>query len=167
MLGMFRDLLQHKWYADSRLLSAICSNPAAANDPELCTLLHHTIVANRFWLALSLDRPFDHEREALVPGVLEDVLKSYEETYRQERAWIEVLNDAVLARRLETPFLPGNTFSVAEALMQVCLHSHGHRAQCAKRLRVLGSVPPTLDFILWLTERPSPDWRFDAAHQTN
>ena len=32
--------------------------------------------------------------------------------------------------------------SVAEALLQVCMHSHGHRAQVATRLRQHGAVPP-------------------------
>ena len=62
-------------------------------------------------------------------------------------------------RQLETPFLPGATFSVAEGIMQICLHSHGHRAQCATRLRQLGGTPPGTDFILWLKEkRPVPEW---------
>ena len=48
--------------------------------------------------------------------------------------------------------------SVVQAMMQVCLHSHGHRAQCAVRLRLLGGTPPNMDFILWLKERPAPNW---------
>jgi uncharacterized damage-inducible protein DinB len=39
--------------------------------------------------------------------------------------------------------------------MQVCLHSHGHRAQAAKMLRRLGGEPPATDFILWLANRPA------------
>jgi uncharacterized damage-inducible protein DinB len=38
------------------------------------------------------------------------------------------------------------------------MHSHGHRAQCATRLRLLGGTPPAMDFILWLKDRPVPDW---------
>jgi len=54
---------------------------------------------------------------------------------------------------VETPFLPGSHFSVAQALTQVCLHSQGHRAQCATRLRLLGGTPPATDFILWVKDR--------------
>ena len=51
------------------------------------------------------------------------------------------------------------SFSVAQALMQVCLHSHGHRAQCSMRLRLLGGTPPAMDFVHWLGERPTVDWQ--------
>ena len=54
---------------------------------------------------------------------------------------------------LESPQIPGGRCSVAQAWMQVCLHSHGHRAQAAKRLRRLGGEPPATDFILWLAHR--------------
>ena len=43
-------------------------------------------------------------------------------------------------------------------LMQVCMHSHGRRAQCAKLLRRHGGVPPQSDFILWLTCLTREEW---------
>jgi uncharacterized damage-inducible protein DinB len=45
---------------------------------------------------------------------------------------------------------------VAQAIVQVCMHSQGHRAQCAKMLRRLGGAPPMTDFILWLANRAAP-----------
>ena len=54
---------------------------------------------------------------------------------------------------LEHPLIPGGRCSVAQALMQVCLHSHGHRAQLAKLLRGHEIVPPQSDFIVWLHHR--------------
>ena len=38
------------------------------------------------------------------------------------------------------------------------MHSYGHRAQCATRLRQLGGIPPQMDFVMWLKDRPAPDW---------
>jgi uncharacterized damage-inducible protein DinB len=43
-------------------------------------------------------------------------------------------------------------------MMQVVMHSQGHRSQCATRLRQLGGTPPAMDFVLWLKERPEPEW---------
>jgi uncharacterized damage-inducible protein DinB len=42
--------------------------------------------------------------------------------------------------------------------MQVVMHSQSHRGQCASRLRAAGGQPPTLDFIVWLKDRPAPVW---------
>ena len=49
-------------------------------------------------------------------------------------------------------------YHVLQAYVQVCLHSHGHGAQCAKLLRKHGGVPPQTDFILWLAGRPEAEW---------
>lgn len=158
MLAMLHDLVQHKWTANASLLKAIGQHEKAAQDGELRRLLHHILLANRFWLWLSLGRHFAFEEESRVPQSLDVVARQYRETHRQELEWMSQLTEADLSRRLETRFIPGATFSVAEGTMQVCMHSHGHRAQCATRLRALGGTPPMMDFILWLKDRPAPDW---------
>ena len=50
MLEMLRDLIAHKGHANAAVLAAIRQNEAAASDPELFELLHHILLANRFWL---------------------------------------------------------------------------------------------------------------------
>jgi uncharacterized damage-inducible protein DinB len=137
---------------------AIRQHETAAQDLELQQLLHHIILANRFWMRLILGLPFIIEEESRAPDSLAAIAQQYREMYEQEIEWLSHVREADLARALETPFIPDFSCSVAQALMQVCLHSHGHRAQCATRLRLLGVTPPNMDFILWLKDRPSPDW---------
>ena len=56
-------------------------------------------------------------------------------------------------------FQPTLKISCRQALMQAAMHSHYHRGQNATRLRELGGVPPTTDFILWLNKgQPPADW---------
>jgi uncharacterized damage-inducible protein DinB len=158
MLAMLHDLVRHKGYANAKLMRAIRQHEAASEDYELRRLFHHILLANRFWLMLSLGRAFSFEAEAKVPESWEILTAQYQETHKREQEWLNQLIEADLARTVETHFIPGKRFSLSEALMQVCMHSHGHRAQCATRLRLLGGVPPNLDFILWLKDRPAADW---------
>ena len=158
MLPMLKDLILHKGYSNASLIKAIRQHQPAAQDLELRNLLHHIILANRFWLMLSRGLPFAVETESRIPESLEEIAELYRDTHAQEMQWVSQVQDQELARILETPFLPGHSCSLAQALMQVCLHSQGHRAQCATRLRSLGGTPPAADFILWLKERPTPDW---------
>ena len=79
-------------------------------------------------------------------------------THQAESAWLSDAQESELTRTLENAFIPGGRCSVAQAWMQVCLHSHGHRAQCAKLLRRHGAVPPPIDFIAWLPSRPPAHW---------
>ena len=158
MLAMLQDLVQHKNYANALLLNAVAEHEVAAADAELRGLLHHVILANRFWLWLLIDHPFDENRESQVPESLRAVAALYRETQEKEIEWIIGLRETELERKVVTPFIPDQSFSLPQALMQVCMHSHGHRAQCATRLRLLGGTPPATDFIVWLQERPDPDW---------
>jgi hypothetical protein len=54
MLELLRDLIAHKGFANAALLTAVQQNEAAASDPEVCELLQHILLANRFWLYRSL-----------------------------------------------------------------------------------------------------------------
>ena len=150
---MLRDLVAHKGYADAVLLRAIEQNAAASGDPELLELLHHMLLANRFWMLTILGEPFVVEEESKPAASLSALRLRYEATHTQETAWLATAGDADLERQLESPLVPGGRCTVAQAILQVCLHSHGHRAQCAKLLRQNGGQPPRMDFILWLADR--------------
>ena len=158
MLAVLLDLIRHKNYANSVLLDAISARQEAAEDKELRVLLHHVLLADRFWFFLFLDRPFDVETESQTPNSLDLLRTMFRDTYAHEAEWLAGIRESDLERTVVTPFLPERTFSVAQGMIQVCLHSHGHRSQCAARLRALGGQPPQMDFILWLRDRPAPTW---------
>ena len=154
----FDDLFAHKGHADASMLTAIWQHPEAASDGQLRVLLHHMLVANRFWLLTILGEPFDADSETRVPGSLEPLIESFRATHERERAWVAGATGESLTRVLESALIPGGRCRVSDAWLQVCLHSQGHRAQCATMLRALGGHPPMTDFILWRVERPAPAW---------
>ena len=98
-------------------------------------------------------KPFVLERETAAPASLDALIALYETTQRDEEAWTAGATAKDLETTLESEMIPGGRCTVAQGLMQVCLHSHGHRAQVAKMLRRHGGTPPMTDFILWLGER--------------
>src|SRR5262245_55168623 len=158
MLEMLRDLVGHKGHANAALLNAVRQNATAASDPELWELLHHILLPNRFWLLTVLGLPFDRDGEARPSSSFDELIQRYAATETQEMAWLDTATEADLARILEDALIPNGTCSVAQAFVQVCMHSHGHRAQCAKLLRRLGGVPPPMDFILWVASRARAEW---------
>jgi uncharacterized damage-inducible protein DinB len=157
--AIVEELLRHKWHANASYLAAVYKNEASRQDEELRTLFHHILISNRFWLFLTLGREFDREKEARIPDSIETLIDAYKDTEALETEWLSRSSDAELSRELVTPRLPG-TFTVAQVIMQICLHSHGHRAQSANLLRGLGATPPATDFVLWARDRPGPDWGF-------
>ncbi len=158
MIEMLRDLIAHKWYTNAALLNAIRQNGPAVSDPALSEPLHHILLANRFWLLSIVGSPFVLEDEARPSQSFDALVQRYAGTQSQERAWLETATSADVARILKSALIPNGECSVAQALMQVCLHSHGHRAQCATLLRRHGGTPPPTDFILWIPNRPEAEW---------
>ena len=156
MLEMLRDLVAHKGYANAALLRAIAQNAAAASNPELWDLLHHVLLANRFWLLAVTGQPFAHEEEARISASFDALIERDGRMHAQETAWLAAATEMDLTRMLEDARIPHGRCSVAQAFVQVCLHSQGHRAQAATMLRRHGSVPPPTDFIVWLATRSRP-----------
>jgi uncharacterized damage-inducible protein DinB len=149
MLNLLRDLLHHKAFADAAILQAIRRHPAAAADAEFRTRLHHIVVSNRYWIWLNLGLHFDLEKERTIPDSLEGIAALFQEVHSRELDWISKAHESDLTRPIGAMGV-----SVVEALMQVCLHSQGHRAQCVMRLREMGGTPPSgLDFVIWLRDR--------------
>jgi len=163
MLEMLRDLVAHKGHANAAVLGAIRQNDAAASDPELSELLHHVLIANRFWLLAVLGLPFVVEYESRPSSSFDELIQRYCSTQEQESTWLAAATEADLARMLESPLIPGGKCSVSQAVVQACMHSHGHRAQGVKLFRRHGGVPPMTDFIVWLASRPTTEWTVPLA----
>lgn len=163
--AIVEELVRHKWHANAAYLAAIWGNEAAGQDEELRKLFLHILVSNRFWLFLTLGKEFEREKESEMPVALAPLIERYRETETLEMEWLSGSNDSELNRQLATPLLPGRTFTVAEVVMQACLHSHAHRVQSAARLRALGAAPPRTDFVVWLKDKAAPEWPSPAASQ--
>jgi len=163
MLATLRDLVAHKGHANAALLTAIRRNDAAAADRELWDLLHHILLANRFWLLAVLGSPFVLEEEARPSESFDALVGRFASLQDQEERWLAAATSDDLARMLVHEHIPNRTCSVSQAVLQVCLHSQGHRSQCAKLLRRHGGAPPAADFIVWLATRPRADWPGTSA----
>jgi len=159
MLPLVRDLMAHKAWANAALLRATGETEAAARDESLITLFDHIRLANRFWVRLAQGVAFDYDAENRPSASLIAVIDRFRTGDAEEAHWVDGLAESDLEREVETHHLPGRRFTVAEALVQVALHSHGHRSQLAAKLRALGGTPPTTDFVWWLGEgRPAARW---------
>lgn len=158
MLRLLQDLVAHKGHSNAAFLSAVRRSATAAADVELLELLHHILIANRFWICSIRRAPFLVEREAGTSRAIAPLAEAFRATQNEEQTWLATATEEDCAAVLTEPLIPGGSCQVGEALVQVCMHSHAHRAQIARLLRGHGVVPPQTDFILWLRERRLPEW---------
>jgi uncharacterized damage-inducible protein DinB len=158
MIELIRDLVLHKGYANAAILAAVAQSAAARADGGILALLGHVLVANRFWASSIAGEAFDVNAERRAPQSFESLVDRFRDLQSNEEAWVARATDAELDRQITGPLVPGGGCTVAQAIVQVCLHSLGHRSQCATLLRQHAVVPPTTDFILWLRDRPAASW---------
>ena len=90
-----------------------------------------------------------------VPATLSEMETLFRKTHAEEEAFVKQVDEEQFSRVLDFPWIPEARPRVADAMMQVVMHSQHHRGQCASRLRALGGAPPMVDFILWLKHRPA------------
>lgn len=138
MVDLFRKLLEHQEWADRRLAEAVEDCPDAAADAEIAGVLAHINMVQRFFLCTLEGRKFV-EADAEPREVIHAALRHYAER----------LTEGELARHVAPPFFHGATFSVADLLTQMTLHSQNHRGQGLMLLRKKGGHAPVLDYIIW------------------
>ncbi len=155
------ELYAHQEWADAEHWRAFEAYPAALEDKAIRErLLHIHLVQHGFlWVATPQRPEFAFKKHEDYPTMAD--LKRYG---RQGLGEInELLKKADQERMeevIEVPwFKPALKISVRHALTQAAMHSHYHRGQNATRLRELGGVPPTIDFIVWLKNgQPAAQW---------
>ena len=103
MLETLRDLIAHKGHADSAVLATVRSSAGAAADSEVIDLLHHILVANRFWLLCVLGRPFVLDEESRRSASVEEIVRRYRLVHDAELEWLSAATETDLARMLEHP----------------------------------------------------------------
>jgi uncharacterized damage-inducible protein DinB len=71
------------------------------------------------------------------------------------------LQPKTLANTIRVPWFPDPpcVITIAEALVQLAMHSQHHRGQCMTRLKDLGGEPKNVDWIIWLwKQKPAGRW---------
>ena len=155
------ELFAHQQWADAEHWRALEAHPAALADKAILErLLHIHLVQHAFlWAAGPRTSQFEFKKVEDFPVATE--MKKYG---RQGHADFQALFESVSTDWLEEIieiawFKPPLKISRRHALMQAAMHSHYHRGQNATRLRELGGVPPTTDFIVWLRSgQPGAHW---------
>jgi len=155
------ELYAHQQWADAEHWHAIEAYPAARTDKAIRERLFHIhLVQHAFlWMAGARTLPFalNKPEDFATMGQLKEYA-------RQGLTELDQLLKATSADQLEESieiawFKPTLKISRRQALTQAAMHSHYHRGQNATRLRGLGSVSPTTDYIVWLRDgKPAAQW---------
>jgi uncharacterized damage-inducible protein DinB len=150
MDGQFQRMLEHMFWADTRLLDMLDEYGAGANPglAEAVRLFSHVLTSERIWL-LRL-RNEDSSAQPTWPELGLDRMRTLAERNAvgyarllQERDDTDLAADVVYSSSQGVPYR--NTMS--DILMHVVLHGSYHRGQIASTVRAAGLQPVNTDFI--------------------
>lgn len=154
------ELYAHQEWADAEHWRAIEAHPAALADKAILDrLLHIHLVQHAFlWVAGSRTAQFEFKKLENFP--VAEMKKYAQQGHAEFHELLKKVDPEWLEDPIEVPwFQPPLKISHRHALTQAAMHSHYHRGQNATRLRELGGIPPTTDFIVWLKNgQPAPRW---------
>ena len=161
MPSYLAELYAHQEWADAEHWRAFEAHPPALEDKAIRErLLHIHLVQHAFlWIVGPRTVPFASRKIEEFPTMAD--LKAYaREGLGQLGDLLKRTDAGQLEDQIEVIwFRPPAKITVAQALTQAAMHSHYHRGQNATRLRELGGVPPTTDFIVWLRSgQPAANW---------
>lgn len=154
-----RDLLGHQAWADAVFFHAWGVSEAREDEDLRIRTAHLVGVQEAF---LQLLKGAEVTLPDLPTPSLGDLAARCKANHQVFLAMGRALDQTALARVVRVPWFPDPPclVSVADALIQTCLHSQHHRAQNLLRLKALGAQPRNVDFLIWLWKQ-KPEGRWD------
>lgn len=159
MLDFLRQLMAHSEWANAVFFHAWGKSPCRDHE-ELRRRLDHLVGVQQGFLSI-----LQGERPGGPPGgpaASYDELKARAQaSHRGLRDFAAALTPETMTRTVQVPWFPDPpcVITVAEALVQVAMHSQHHRGQCMTRLKDFGGEPKNVDWIIWLwKDKPEPRW---------
>ncbi|HMP03907.1 MAG TPA: DinB family protein, partial [Gemmatales bacterium] len=148
MLPLLRNLLAHCEWANGVFFHAWGKSPARDHE-EMRRRLDHLVGVQQGFLAV-----FRGERPGGPPDGPPDSYDGLKARAQTCHAGLAVfaagLTPDGLTRPVHIPWFgePPLHIAVADALVQLCMHSQHHRGQCMTRLKDHGGEPKNVDYIV-------------------
>ncbi len=156
MLAFLRDLMAHGEWANAVFFQAWDKSPARDHE-ELRRRVGHMVGVQQGFLSI-LRGETPGRPPGGPPPSFADLKARFIASHAGLRDLVGAMEPEVLASTVKIPWFPDPpcVITVAEALVQVAMHSQHHRGQCWTRLKDLGGEPQNVDWIIWLWQQKPP-----------
>ena len=156
MLTFLRDLLAHAEWANAVFFHTWEKSPARDHEEMRRRVGHIVGVQDGFLKILRGETPGGPPPGP--PPAFEVLKTRAEASHGALRDFAAGLEPEGLSRTVRIPWFgePPCVITVAEAMVQVAMHSQHHRGQCMTRLKDFGGEPHNVDWIIWLWKQKPP-----------
>jgi len=159
MFDHVRKLLAHAEWANAVFFHAWAKSPARDHE-EMRRRVGHVVGVQEGFLKILKGEAAGGPPSG-PPPTFDELNTRAISSHENLRAFAESLDEPALARTVHVPWFPDPpcVVTVAEALVQVAMHTQHHRGQLMTRLKDFGGEPKNVDWIIWLWKgRPPARW---------
>jgi uncharacterized damage-inducible protein DinB len=159
MLEFLRDLLAHAEWANAVFFHAWGKSPARSHE-EMRRRVGHIIGVQQAFVSILRGENPDGPPDGPPPS-FEELKTRAQASHATLRDLAAALTPEGLTRTIHVVWFPDPpcVITVAEALVQVAMHTQHHRGQCMTRLKDFGGEPKNVDWIIWLwKQKPEGRW---------
>lgn len=159
MINFLRDLLSHAEWANGVYFHAWGKSPVREHE-ELRRRVDHLVGVQEGFLAVFRGQPPGGPPSG-PPASFQELKDRAQSSHGGLRDFAGALDSAALERKVRIPWIPDPPciITLADAIVQVAMHSQHHRGQLMTRLKDLGGEPRNVDWILWVwKQKPQPRW---------
>ena len=159
MLNHLAELMGHAEWANAVFFHAWGKSPARDHEEMRRRVAHVVGVQDGFLAVLRGEAPGGPPDGP--PPSFDDLKARAEAGHAALRAFAGSVTAESSERKVRIPWFPDPpcVLSVAEALVQVAMHTQHHRGQLMTRLKDFGGEPKNVDWIIWLwKQKPQARW---------
>ena len=159
MVSFLCDLLAHAEWANAVFFHIWGKSPARDHEEMRKRILHLVAVQQGFLAVIRGETP--QWQDEGPPPSFADLRTRAVTSHAELSDFVAGLTAYDIAQTVRIPWFPDPPceVTVAEALIQVAMHSQHHRGQCMTRLKELGGEPKNVDWIIWLRKaKPAGRW---------
>jgi uncharacterized damage-inducible protein DinB len=159
MVNHVRELMAHAEWANAVFFHAWGKSPAREHE-EMRRRVGHVVGVQEGFLAVLRGEPASRPPDGPPPS-FDQLRARAEHSHAGLKSFAGALDATSLARTVRIPWFPEPpcVITVAEALVQVAMHTQHHRGQLMTRLKDLGGEPVNVDWIIWLWKgKPQGRW---------
>ncbi len=163
----YRDLIRHMEWADACTWSAVLGVPELQEDPRVRERFYHFHTTQWAYLQIWRREPVQIPQPSSFAD-LKAMGRWARAFYRELPSFLNGIDDAMLGHPIDFPWAAQleerlgkvTPATLAESLLQLCLHTAHHRGQVVTKIREAGGEPPLIDYVAWVwTGRPAPEWQ--------
>jgi uncharacterized damage-inducible protein DinB len=161
MLDLLKEVMSYSEWADAEFFSAWGRSPGLSGNQDLRVLTNHIQIVQTVFLQVLKEGKYNPPSPESAEAECAEMQDRSRRLHAEWKQYLAGVDPASLHAVLAVPWFANSPAQPTrqEAMLQVFLHTHHHRAQNMARLSAVGGEKRIIDYIIWIVNgKPAANW---------